>query len=604
MAAERAGERRRVLAVVGGFAALFAVVAIRAGQLAVINGGRLARLADRQHRGEVELGGRRGPIVDRAGELLASTVDAQSVYAAPAVLRGEMARFSAIARTLGVPTDDLRRKVAATGGAEIPFVWLKRLATPREVTALAGIGIKGVGTLPEGRRVYPRASLAAHVLGFSGIDADGLEGIERQYDAVIRPPGRVLEASRDAHGRHLFTGGMELAEAPIGAQVELTLDAGYQAVVERELAAGVARADARAGTAIVLDPWTGQVLALANMPTFDPNHVAGSNAAARRNRAITDMFEPGSTLKMVLAAAALDRDVTTPGARVYCERGRYRVGRRTIHDHERRGWLTFADVIRYSSNIGAAKVAERVGARTLYEYLRAFGFGTPTGIGLPGEVGGQLRDVAKWSAIDLATASFGQGVAVTPIQLATAFAAVANGGVLLRPYVVRRVIGADGAVIARQRRHEVRRVMRRATARVLATLLRGAVEGDGGTGHLARISGVAVAGKTGTSQKVDPNTGRYSPTARVGSFVGFVPADAPRFVVLVMIDEPGESPYGGVVAAPVFRRIATALLGRVGVEQRSEGVFQEVRGGDVVDAVEDFLGPVPRAGPDRPEVRA
>ncbi len=599
MAAERACKHGRAAAVVCGFAVLFAVVGVRAGQLTVLHGRHLARLADRQHRGQIDLTPRRGPIVDRAGELLASTVDAQSLYAEPDVLRREPRKIGALARALGVSVGDIERKAAAAA----PFVWLKRLATPKEVAAVTAVDVRGVGALPEGRRVYPHASLAAHVLGVAGIDAQGLEGIEREYDALIRPPPQVIEATRDAHGRHLFTAGLGLDDAPVGARVELTLDAAQQAVVERELGLGVERAAARSGTAIVLDPWTGAILALANVPSFDPNSVGGSDAAGRRNRAVTDMYEPGSTLKAMLAAAALDQGVATPHAKIFCEEGRYNVAGRVIHDHHPHGVLTFTNVIRYSSNIGTAKVAARLGADRLHAYLRAFGFGERTGIGLPGEVAGRLRDADRWTPIDLATASFGQGIAATALQVACAFAVLANGGVLVQPYVVRRVVAPDGTVLVRHRRRAVRRVIKPETARTVAALLRGVVESEGGTGRYARVPGEPVSGKTGTAQKVDPATGRYSPTARVASFVGFLPADEPRVVVLVLIDEPTTSEYGGVVAAPVFRAIAQALFAREGIEANVDAGDQEVRGWGGGGGREDFLGPGPRAGRGRPGVR-
>jgi cell division protein FtsI (penicillin-binding protein 3) len=580
-----------------GFAVLFAGVGIRAGQLTVLHGRHLARLADQQHRGQIDLTPRRGPIVDRSGQLLASTVDAQSVYAEPEALRREPRKFAALARALGVPVGVVEHK-AETGA---PFVWLKRRATPKEITAVTAVGAPGVSTLPEGRRVYPHLSLAAHVLGAAGVDAQGLEGVEREYDAFIRPPAQVIEATRDARGRHLFTAGLGPDEAPTGARVELTLDAAYQAVAERELTRGVERAGARSGTAIVLDPWTGAVLALANVPSFDPNSVGASDPAARRNRALTDMYEPGSTLKAMLAAAAIDQGVASRQASIFCERGRYAVAGRVIHDHHPHGVLTFADVIRFSSNIGTAKVAERLGAQRFYAYLRSFGFGEKTGINLPGEVAGQLREADRWTAIDLATASFGQGVAVTPMQMARAFAVLANGGVLVRPYVVERVVASDGIVLVRHRPQTPRRVIRQETARTVAALLRGAVEN--GTGTLAGVPGVAVAGKTGTAQKVDPATGRYSTSARVASFVGFVPAEKPRVVVLVLIDEPTTSRYGGTVAAPVFREIAQALIAREGIETSIGKAVQEVRGGGAGGGRVGFLDPGPRAAHDRPEVR-
>ena len=597
MTAKRAREWRRLVLVGGGLALLFAVVGGRAGQLTVLHGQRLAWLARQQQQRQVSLVPRRGPIVDRGGEPLALTVDAESLYVDPHLFDGGSANVARLARVLDLSESDLRHKVSSASASGGSFVWLKRLATPKEAAAVMAVGAPGVGTIVERRRVYPRAPLAAHVLGFAGVDAQGLEGVERQYDALIRPPVReILEMERDARGRAILMGGVENEEDPVGARVETTIDATVQAVAERELARGVATAGAAGGTAIVLDPWTGAVLALANAPSFDPNNVSVSNASARRNRAVTDMYEPGSTLKVMLTAAALDQGVVAPQQRIFCENGRYRVGRNVIHDHHPREWLTVAEVLWFSSNIGAAKIGAALGVERLHGYLSAFGFASRTGIALPGEAAGRMRPAARWRPIDLATASFGQGVTVTPLQLAGAFSVIANGGELFRPYVVSKVVGPDGQVLLQQGPEKVRRVIRPDTAKVIQGLLRGAVDDEDGTGRLARIPGVTVAGKTGTSQKVDPGTGRYSARARVASFAGFVPADAPRFVIVVVIDEPAKSQYGGVVAAPVFREIAAATLGRAGIEVRATGRVQEVRGGRGAEEVGAVLDGVPRAG--------
>jgi cell division protein FtsI (penicillin-binding protein 3) len=599
MAAERVREWRRAVVVGCGFGALFVVVAVRAGQLTMIRGQRLAGLAHQQQHRTVELAPLRGPIVDRRGELLALTIDAKSLYAHPKVLRGDTEKIGPLAEALGLSEQDVQRKVAGTA----PFVWLKRVAEPREVDAVVAVGARGVGALPARRRVYPRGKLAGHVLGFAGVDAQGLEGVERFYDRLIRPPSQVVEVSYDAWGRKMVTQDLGSAAAQ-GARVELTIDASLQAIVERELARGVTATHALAGTALVLDPRTGAVLAIANVPSFDPNDVGAAEPAARRNRAVTDMFEPGSTFKAILAAAALDFGVVTPDEPVFCEDGRYRVGRHVIRDHKPHEWLTFAEVVQYSSNIGTVKVAETLGAERFYSYVRAFGFGEKTGIDLPGEVAGQVRPIERWAPIHLATTSFGQGIAVTPVQLARAFAAIANGGHLVRPHIVRRIVAADGTALMESEPEMQRRVLRRDTATRVSMLLRRVVEERGGTGQRARLPGIAVAGKTGTAEKVDPSTGGYSPTARVASFAGFVPADAPRAVIVVLIDEPQTARYGGVVAAPVFREIAAAFLARFGIEHVRLRQVREVRGGRGESGVDDFLGPAPRAGLVRPGVRA
>jgi cell division protein FtsI (penicillin-binding protein 3) len=552
-----------MLAVAGLFALLFATLAGRAIDLGVIRGPALAAMAARQHRQRVALDPHRGPIVDRHGEALALSVEVPSLFVRPRQFAGQEARTPALAAAAGLPLDEVRQKVDA--GA--PFVWLKRQASPREAEAVRALGLRGVDQVTGSRRFYPHGSLAAHVLGFVGVDSEGLEGLERQLDGAIRGEARYAEVDRDAHGRELLTGGVQ-TRAARGSTVQLTLDATIQDSTERELAAGVAAAKATAGAAVVLDPATGQILALANVPTYSPNKPGGSRdrrwRQRIRNRAITDPYEPGSTFKAVLAAAAIETGVVRPADMIFCENGRYPFGRWTINDSHPHGWLSFAEVVQYSSNIGTSKVAEKVGRERYAAFLRAFGFGQRTGMELPGESPGIVRAVERWAKIDLATHSFGQGIAVTPVQMAAAFGAIANDGVLMRPYVISRVVGPGGRVLRQRDPTVVRRVVSAKTAHTVTTLLRRVVEERGGTGTRARLDDFPVAGKTGTAQKVDPTTGAYS-SKRIASFAGFVPADAPRAVIVVVIDEPRTNSYGGVVAAPVFREIAAAVLGRLGV---------------------------------------
>jgi cell division protein FtsI (penicillin-binding protein 3) len=560
-----------MLAVVGLFALLFVTLAARAIDLAVIRGPALAALAARQHRQRVELDPHRGPIVDRHGDALALSIDVPSLFVRPRQFAGQEGRAAALAAAAGMPLAEVRRKT----GSEAPFVWLKRQASPREAEAVRALSLRGVYQVTESRRFYPHGSLGAHVLGFVGVDSQGLEGLERRLDNAIRGEARFAEVDRDAHGRELLTDGVQ-TKAARGSTVELTLDATIQDFTERELAEGVKAARAAAGAAIVLDPATGQILALANVPTFSPNEPGGAQdrrwRQRVRNRAITDPYEPGSTFKAMLAAAAIESGAVRPQDMIFCENGRFALGRWTINDTHKHGWLSFAEVVQYSSNIGTSKVAEKVGRTRYAEFLRAFGFGQRTGLELPGESPGIMRAVERWARIDLATHSFGQGIAVTPVQMAAAFGAIANDGVLMQPYVVSRVVGPGGRVLQRREPTVVRRVVSAKTARTVTTLLRRVVEEKGGTGGRAKLEDFPVAGKTGTAQKVDPTTGGYS-SKRIASFAGFVPADAPRAVIVVVIDEPRTNSYGGVVAAPVFREIAAAVLGRLGVvpSARPEG---------------------------------
>jgi len=561
-----AESRRRRMLVVGGVCALgFALVIGRATDLAVLRGPELRRTANRQHRYTVTLRPYRGPIVDRSGEPLALSVDGYSIAARPRLFKGQEGQIPALARALGMPPKTVRAKL----DSRAPFVWLKRLATPREVDAVAALKLPGVEQQAEPRRVYPHGTLAAHVLGFVDVDSKGNGGLESRFEPVIAGESQVLEMDRDANRQEIYRSGVNAGPGQ-GSRVELTLDADIQAIVERELAAGVADAKAVGGTAVVLDPWTGEVLALANVPTFNPNDPDGAGEPhwqdRLRNRALTDPYEPGSTFKAFLAAAALQEGAVKPSEMFFCENGRMQVGKWTIHDSHPHGWLSFAEVVQYSSNIGASKVGERLGRERYYNYLRAFGFGQRTGIELPGESPGIMHPGDTWTRIDLIVQSFGQAVSVTPIQMASAMGAIANGGTLMRPYLVRRIVKPDGDVALENQPTPLRRVISPETARVTTELLRRVVEEKGGTGAKAALEDFPVAGKTGTAQKKDPHGHGYS-SKRIGSFVGFVPADRPRLVILVLIDEPGgTTSYGGIVAAPVFRNIATNVLRALGVQ--------------------------------------
>jgi cell division protein FtsI (penicillin-binding protein 3) len=557
--------RTRILWVAGLFVVLFALLLARAVDLTVLRGPDFARRATRQHRQTITLVPQRGAIVDRNGDLLASSLNVPSVFLRPRQLgAADLVRLPQLAKALDLPLAVVRAKV----NSPQPFVWLKRQALPQEAQAAAAVGIRAVGQVEEARRYYPHGQLAAHVIGFVSIDSQGLAGLERRFDKQIRGEPQEVEVARDAHGRVFHKGALD-TEPLEGARVEVTLDAQIQAVTERELAAGVVAAKAHAGAAIVMDPMTGAILALANYPSFNPNDPDDRTGPAwkhrSRNRILTDPYEPGSTYKGILAAAALDRGVVRPGDALFCENGRYRYANKVIHDVHGHGWLTMAEAIQYSSNICATKIADKLGKDRYYQYLRDFGFGARTGVELPGEEPGLLRNVSTWARIDLATHSFGQGVSVTPLQLVSAFGAIANGGTLMRPFLVRRIESPTGEVIHETAPTALRRVIKPETARVATQVLRRVVEEKKGTGIKARIEGYPVAGKTGTAQKVTPGARGYS-GKYIGSFVGYLPAAAPRAVILVMIDEPAGRGFGGTVAAPVFQKIGLAVMTAMGVQ--------------------------------------
>lgn len=554
--------RARILAVGGGIVVLLAMVAVRIVQFTLTDSPDLAKLARRQHHEQIHIAAHRGAILDRHGETLASSIERPSLYVRPRRLNADDRgrAQAALSAALDLPP----RAVAAKLNSTSNFVWLKRAVSPREQATAHALGIGGIGEVVEARRFYPHGTAAAQVLGFAGVDLRGIEGIERFYEQDLRALTRTLEIERDALGREILTDGMDDPRALDGATVELTLDVALQSIAERALEQGVREAQAAAGTAIVMDPWTGEILALANAPTFDPNDRATIPASHRRNRAINDFYEPGSTFKAVLAAAALEHGVVRPDEMIFCENGAMPVGKWVIHDHHRHGWLSMAETIAVSSNIAAAKMGEKLGRERFHQFLVDLGFGKPTGVDLPAEVGGMLRPLANWSRINLVTTSFGQGIAVTPLQMARAFAAIANGGQVVQPYVGLRATSASGERLWEHQPTIVRRVMKPETARMVTSMLEMVTE-EGGTGTKAQIAGVRVAGKTGTSQKIEPGTGRYSPDKRVASFVGFLPADQPRLVIMVMVDEPRGSKYGGVVAAPIFAAIGRAALERLGI---------------------------------------
>jgi cell division protein FtsI (penicillin-binding protein 3) len=558
--------RMRIAATAGVFFMLFVGALIRVVQLSVVQGAALQARARRQHQQRLTAIPDRGSIVDRHGEILAQTVDSAAVFVRPPTADAVQNLVPSLAVALDLPMPVVARRVHS----KRPFVWLLRAATPSQAAAVAALALPGVGSELARQRVYPRGQLAGQVLGFAGVDSQGLEGVELAYDRDLRAAGETVNVERDARGRHMLADGAYQPSRPGVGQVELTIDANLQQTAAAELENAVKVRHAAAGVAIVMDPATGEILAMASVPTFDPNQVSGATADEWRNRVIADAYEPGSTFKGILAAAALEAGAARPEERFFCENGSYSVGTRVVHDHEAYGWLSFADVIKHSSNIGAAKIGERLGAERLGRMIHAFGFGAPVQVDLPGEIGGLVPPFQKWSRINLVTTSFGQGIAVTPLQLVRAYAAIANGGKLMRPYIVRRVLGADGSVLRENKPQVVGQPISEPTARVVTELLRGVVEG--GTGTQARVEGIAVAGKTGTAQKVDAKSHRYSAHDRMSSFVGFLPAEKPRFVILVVIDSPRTATYGGIVAAPVFQRIAEYGVDRLGLRVASASI--------------------------------
>ncbi len=533
----------------------FVLVVGRMFQLQVLKKEQLYKLAARQQSSQIPLVPKRGTIYDRNENELAVSVEVDSAYAeSKKVVEVEktVQKLSAIFQN---DQKELREKLKSRKS----FEWIERKISPKEAEAVKALNLSGIHFLRENKRFYPNSHLAAHIIGFVGLDSKGLEGIELQHDVLLNGKQNVLITERDAMGRGIMTGGGPYEKEEHYRNIILTIDKQIQHVAETELSHSVQKWGANGGMVIVMDPKTGKILALTSYPSFNPNQFIQYRPRSWRNRAISDVFEPGSMFKAFLAAAVLEEKIVQPSDSFYCENGFYTVYDRTIRDHSKHGWLTFHQVIKVSSNIGAAKAAEKIGKERFYRYLCDFGFGEKTRVGLPGEAKGIVQHPRYWPPITLNTIAFGQGIAVTGIQMATALCAIVNGGVLMKPQVVERITNEKGVVIQSFKPGTVRRVISEETSRKVMALLKATTE-KGGTGEQAVPQGYEVGGKTGTAQKVDSILGGYSEDRFTSGFMGFAPADEPKIVVLVVIDEPRGSTYGGVVAAPVFRAIVEKVL--------------------------------------------
>jgi len=548
--------QRRLLQLFAFLAAWAIVVAGRLIQIQVVRHDHYVARARSQQERTIVMAPVRGSILDARGRVLAESVAAESIYADPQAISNPRAVAKALA---AIPELRLTaREIEARLRGNNSFAWIAR-QLPLEITAqVHKLGLPGIYFLEAHRRSYPRGSLAANVIGYVSVDGDGLAGIEHSLDSQIHgTPGKVT-LIRDARRGMYLVGGEGPNRSRDGHHVVLTIDAVVQFIAERALAKAVAQRGASGGSVIVMNPNDGAILAMASVPTFDPNHFRDFPNVAWKNRNVQDAYEPGSTFKIITAAAGLEEGVVTPSQVLDCGNGEITIGPVTIHEHDghRYGLLTFEDVMVHSSNVGAVRVGLQLGQSRFYDWIRRFGFGDRTGIPLPGESGGILHRVETWSQISNASIAIGQEVSVTPLQIIRATGAVATGGMLVEPRIVDRVVDDAGNVIASPPRAEPRRVMSEKTAAVLNEILKAVVAR--GTGTQAALVEHVVAGKTGTAQKA--KRGGYSANDYVGSFAGYVPADRPRLVILVVIDEPRGEYYGGTVAAPVFREIAEGTL--------------------------------------------
>ena len=554
--------RVRISIIAAIFLVGFGIIFLRAFQLQIVKKEHLEKRARLQYLKTIRINSKRGVIYDRNLKELAVSVEVPSIYAQPQRIKEPREVAGRLAKLLAVDRHSILKNI----GSSKRFVWVKRqvLLTDEKKEEIRRLTSSGIGMIKESRRFYPKGELAANLIGFAGIDSEGLEGVELYYDRYLKGSSMLIRTEKDAAGRTLLF--EDISARAEGMDVVLTIDGTIQYIVEKALKRAVEKAEAKAGVAIVMDPYTGEILAMANVPSFDPNNFTRYSPSYWRNRAITDAFEPGSIMKTFLLAAVLEEGLAERNDIFYCENGRYAVANTVFHDTKKYGWLSLKNIIKYSSNIGAIKLAERLGKERFYRYLKAFGFGDKTGVELPGEATGLVRSPQRWSAITLDTMAFGQGLSTTAIQLVNAVSAIANGGFLMKPLIVKYIRNHEGQIVKRFDPVVVRRVISEETARKVTNILISVTE-KGGTGELAALGmgGIKVAGKTGTAQKPDLEKGGYADGKYIASFLGFVPARKPHLAIIIAIDEPKKGFSGGEVAAPVFREVAKQALLYLGV---------------------------------------
>jgi len=545
---------------------IFLVFEIRAFYFQFISRDEFLEKINRQHYTKLSFPSKRGRILDREGKEMALSITVPSVYGVPSLIENKEEAARLLACLLNLDPHGLLKKFST----DRHFVWIKRHVSPGEWERIKELKIKGIGVIEEPKRFYPYKELASVVLGFVNIDHEGLEGVERAYEKFLKAPLMEMVIERDGLGR-VFLPLERGEEGPWDAY--LTLDVNVQYILERALQEGLEECQAKRAVGLIMDPVRGDILGMASLPSFNPNSFWLYPPQNRKNFATVGLFEPGSILKPFLVATALEKGFLRPNDIVFCEGGRYNVFGLTIRDVKSYDWLTVQEVIKYSSNIGAAKIARTIGADDYYEFLKSLGFGEKTGIGLPEEKG-VLKPPKFWTPVDLMTLGFGQGMSCTPLQIAVAYSAIANGGLKVKPRIVKelRKVG-DGKVLVMEPQVE-RRVLSAEVSRLIMGMLERVVLE--GTGTRAFLEGYAIAGKTGTAQKYDPHRGGYSREHFVASFVGVFPADRPMAVILVMFDEPRTSIYGGEVAAPVFRKIVQELIQYWKIPPRSTLAMSEM----------------------------
>jgi len=546
-------------AIIFGFVAVF----FRLVDLMILNHGRLSERAKMQQLKQEDIQVRRGIIFDRRGRELGVNLEVESLYCDPDVVTSPQSAAYNLSRIINKRPEVILAKFSSGGR----FVWVERKLNPEISEKIKRMDIKGLGFMPDAKRFYPKGRLASHVIGAVGIDNQALEGVELKYDKFLKRAGGKILVTRDARGRTLSSG-VDIESK--GNNVVLTIDEGLQYIIEKEIDSAMSHWQASAATAIMMNPFTGEILALTNRPAYDANNAVYAKDFEKRNRAITDCYEPGSTFKIIIGTAAIEEGTVNLNTKFDCSKGVVSVGNAVIHDTHKHGVLTFKEVIQKSSNVGSIQVGMQLGKEKIYKYARLFGFGEKTDIDLPGEVSGWIRPPEKWSAVSLGAISIGQEVAVTPLQILRAYSAIANGGILVTPHAVSAIRSPDGTLVYSFNPSKTRKAISKKTADIFKDILKTVAE-EGGTGKSASVEGNQVAGKTGTAQVIDPKTRKYSKEKYVSSFVGFVPADNPMIALIVVVYEPKGQIYGGVVAAPVFKEIAKQSLSYLNIPREDTG---------------------------------
>lgn len=557
------GVSLRVHIILGSLAFIWSILALRAAYIQLIPNIRFYQLHERLFEKTIKIESRRGDIFDRNGKELAISIDAHSLFADPSLINNPKQVARKISKILNLPYKELIFKLSLN---QKKFIWIKRRLDKSSREKIEKLKINGLGFVVESKRIYPNQHLLSQVLGFIGNDQQGLEGLELQLNPLLKGENQIIRVDKDAKGRSLVDHPNLLSQNSDGKDVWLTIDSEIQYILEYELYQVIKEQSAESALGLVMDPRSGEIIAMANVPTYDLNNPLQFKPIERRNRVISDSFEPGSTLKTFVIASGLENNLLEPNKKYFCENGIFKIGKRIIKEAEENHkfqWLTVSEILAHSSNIGSTKIAFDIGDEKYFKTLINFGFGTPTGISLPGEFKGILHPL-PWKKHLLSNISFGHGISVTALQLTNAYSTIANGGILFRPRIIHKIYdpknGTEQTIINKP----LKQIMNSQNTEKLKLMLMMATD-QRGTGWRSRINGFPTAGKTGTAQKVDPSNKGYLKNQYISSFIGFFPINQPQYVILVSVDNPKKDYYGSIVAAPIFSKLASFISKKSGI---------------------------------------